>query len=216
MKFYAVVVGRKVGVYTDWEECKKQINGYSGAQFKSFFSRDEAEDYIDQRLKRPKKTPESNKVRELPLHNKTKLYTDGSAKDDQGGYGLRVIYPNGEIVEDYDIVPTGPNGETPTNQRAELFAIKRGLEITEGDLVVYSDSMYSIKCMTEWIDGWQRNGWRNARGNQVVNQDLIKEIYRLMQGRQITYMHVPAHSGIVNNERVDRLANMGRLGRTSI
>jgi ribonuclease HI len=233
MKFYAVVVGRKVGIYTDWEECKKQISGVSGAQFKSFFSRAEAEHYIDQRLNHqispsnPQVVPEKNpkiipaqpvkrkSIKELPLHGKTKMYTDGSSKGGDGGYGLKIIYPTAEIVEDYGKVPIGPNGEEPTNQRAELYAIMHGLEITEGDLVIYSDSMYSIKCMTEWIDSWEKNGWRNAKGNKVANQDLIKNIYQLMQNRNISYVHVPAHVGIAHNERVDRLAKIGRAVRSS-
>lgn len=70
--------------------------------------------------------------------------------------------------------------------------------------------MYSIRCMTEWIVEWQKNGWCNSRGGKVVNQDLIKEIYHLMLGRHISYVHVAAHTGVVDNERVDRLANLGR------
>jgi len=35
-KFYAVKIGKKPGIYTSWEECQKQVKGYSGSQFKSF------------------------------------------------------------------------------------------------------------------------------------------------------------------------------------
>ena len=35
-KFYAVKTGRNPGIYHTWEECRKQILGFSGARYKSF------------------------------------------------------------------------------------------------------------------------------------------------------------------------------------
>jgi ribonuclease HI len=46
MKFYAVAVGAKVGIYETWSECSKNVTGYSGAKFKSFSRREEAEKFI--------------------------------------------------------------------------------------------------------------------------------------------------------------------------
>ena len=46
MKYYAVKVGEKPGVYTDWESCKAQVEGYKGAQYKSFKSMEEAAAFV--------------------------------------------------------------------------------------------------------------------------------------------------------------------------
>lgn len=35
-KYYVVWQGIKPGIYTSWEECSKQINGFPGAKYKSF------------------------------------------------------------------------------------------------------------------------------------------------------------------------------------
>lgn len=35
-KYYGVKVGKTPGVYLTWEECKSQVDGYSGAVYKSF------------------------------------------------------------------------------------------------------------------------------------------------------------------------------------
>ena len=43
-KFYVVWNGRNVGVYSDWDSCKMQIEGFKGAQYKSFPDRQSAED----------------------------------------------------------------------------------------------------------------------------------------------------------------------------
>ena len=41
-KLYAVVVGKEPGIYTNWEDTKEQIDGFSGALYKSFTSMEEA------------------------------------------------------------------------------------------------------------------------------------------------------------------------------
>lgn len=41
-KFYVVWKGRNTGIYDNWEDCKNQVFGFEGAQYKSFASRDEA------------------------------------------------------------------------------------------------------------------------------------------------------------------------------
>jgi hypothetical protein len=45
-RFYAVLVGRTPGVYTTWDECSKQVNGFSGAKYKKFASESDAMAYI--------------------------------------------------------------------------------------------------------------------------------------------------------------------------
>ncbi len=45
-KFYAVKVGRVPGIYPSWDACKKNIDGFSGAVYKSFKTKAEAESFI--------------------------------------------------------------------------------------------------------------------------------------------------------------------------
>ena len=58
-KFYVVWNGRKKGVFTSWNVCKKQIDGFEAAEYKSFTSLEEAEiafskNYADYKGKTPK------------------------------------------------------------------------------------------------------------------------------------------------------------------
>ena len=46
VKFYAVWQGREKGVFSSWDECKKQVEGFEGAQYKSFDSKTEAENAL--------------------------------------------------------------------------------------------------------------------------------------------------------------------------
>ncbi|RSL99810.1 hypothetical protein CEP52_009474 [Fusarium oligoseptatum] len=48
MKYYAVAIGRITGVFETWDETKSQVNGYSGARHKSFKSREEAQEFVNQ------------------------------------------------------------------------------------------------------------------------------------------------------------------------
>lgn len=41
-KYYVVWKGREPGVFDSWEECKKQIQGFEGAQYKSFRTKETA------------------------------------------------------------------------------------------------------------------------------------------------------------------------------
>ncbi len=47
MKYYAVRKGRVPGIYHSWDECRAQVDKFSGAEFKSFHSEKEAELYLN-------------------------------------------------------------------------------------------------------------------------------------------------------------------------
>ena len=42
-RWYVVWAGREPGIYRDWEQCRAQVEGFSGAQYRSYASVDEAE-----------------------------------------------------------------------------------------------------------------------------------------------------------------------------
>lgn len=78
---------------------------------------------------------------------------------------------------------------------------------------VCTDSQYVKKGMTEWIDGWIKRGWKGSTKKPVLNQDLWealkKEEDRLKAGKvNVTWKYVPAHVGVVMNERADTIATM--------
>jgi hypothetical protein len=78
--------------------------------------------------------------------------------------------------------------------------------------VIYSDSEYSINCLTSWLPGWMNKGWKTAAGKDVQHQDLIKDITaRLSKFKSHRFVHVKAHTGGLdelsrNNAVVDKMA----------
>ncbi|KAI1413505.1 ribonuclease H-like domain-containing protein [Hypoxylon sp. FL1857] len=105
-----------------------------------------------------------------------------------------------------------------TNQRAEILAIILALEWAlekhgnldlnpDVDVTIYSDSAYAVKCMTTWIYKWASNGWTNARGYDVANQDLLQEASDLDDAVQelgtVNYVHIPRRY----NQEADEACN---------
>ncbi|KXH65008.1 hypothetical protein CSAL01_12417 [Colletotrichum salicis] len=46
-RYYAVRVGKRPGIYLTWLECQKQTDKEPGAQYKSFFTREEAQAFVE-------------------------------------------------------------------------------------------------------------------------------------------------------------------------
>jgi ribonuclease HI len=111
-----------------------------------------------------------------------------------------------------------PETQPQTNQRAELSAIHRAVLVLEQNgfldenVVVYTDSEYSVNCLTKWITGWVSRGWKTSTGGLVLHRDLIEETSkRLAKFKSYRFVHVRSHTGgeddlSKNNDVVDRMA----------
>ncbi|MFF7636398.1 ribonuclease H [Kitasatospora sp. NPDC008050] len=82
-----------------------------------------------------------------------------------------------------------------TNNIGELTALEQLLASTDAGtpLEVRLDSTYTRDAVTKWLAGWKRNGFKTAAGKPVANRELIQRIDALLQGRDVTFVYVPAH-----------------------
>lgn len=139
------------------------------------------------------------------------IYTDGACHNNgqSDARGAWAYYVPSASIERSGRLPQVEFG-THTNQKAELYAILQALQYARDIPVavcIYSDSDYSIKCVTQWIGGWKRNGWRTAKGEPVKNQSLIRAIDHEMSvavGIRV-FKHVAGHAGVHGNEVCDTL-----------
>jgi ribonuclease HI len=147
-----------------------------------------------------------------------RIFTDGSCigngrKGAKAGFAVWVPdHPSLSIAERV------PADQPQTNNRAELSAIHRAARILDeggyhdSDVVIYTDSQYSIDCLTKWLPGWRSRGWKTAGGGDVLHRDLIESTSTLLSKcKSYRFHHVRAHTGggddlSVNNDRVDRMA----------
>lgn len=137
------------------------------------------------------------------------IYTDGATSsptgEGSGPSGIGVVFWDGENYKEISQYI----GRT-TNQVAELQAINCALEnlrTPEAAVRIYTDSQYSRRALTDWIDNWRQNGWVNSSGDPVANQGIIKEISnRLDKFEDLRINWVEGHAGEALNERADTLA----------
>lgn len=132
------------------------------------------------------------------------IFTDGACRGNPGpgGWGVLLRY-NDKEKELY-----GAESHT-TNNRMELMAAIMGLEsLSRGcDVVLMTDSNYVKQGITEWMDHWKRRNWRTAAKKPVLNLELWQRLDLATKRHRIEWRWVKGHSGHVENERADRLAN---------
>ncbi len=104
-------------------------------------------------------------------------------------------------------------GPRQTNQRAELTAVSRALDIAprHRDVAIFTDSKYAIDCVTVWFINWRRNNWQTAAKKQVENKDLIEGILSKIEERnalkvQTKFQWIKGHANDPGNIAADLLA----------
>lgn len=153
---------------------------------------------------------------------KYELYVDGGCRGNgkenvPAGIGVILLSEGEKIFELSEQCHFVPN----TNNKAELFAAIKGLEqiftiknnnLIKDELIIYTDSAYTLNGITNWINNWKKNNWKTTKNTDVLNSTLWKELDRLYCYFQtffnIQWKKVKGHNGNKYNEEVDRLANL--------
>ncbi len=141
------------------------------------------------------------------------IYTDGACTGNPGpgGWGVVVYFSDGSIHE------IGGASPQTTNNKMEMQAAIAALEFLKASgqsesITLHTDSEYLINCITKWVTGWKKKGWKKADGNPVQNQDLLEMLDEL-NSRQVKWQHVRGHTGNVGNERCDVIARAFANGK---
>lgn len=235
MKFYAVKKGRTPGIYRTWEECKKQVDGFSGAEYKSFTKITDATDYLgwnepaenNELIKKDQDTLQ-HAIEKIKKQSKKKseshnyygkIYTDGGSrntgvhagghvnKTDKAAWAYRIEWEGQEVH--------GSGGEYgATNNKMELTALinafKKVIELGINDkkLKFVLDSRYVLDGINKgWIKSWKKRGWKKANG-PLINKEEWQEIDRLLPNfPDSVFKWTKGHAKNKGNEFVDHLLN---------
>ncbi len=138
--------------------------------------------------------------------NPVEIYTDGACSGNPGPGGWGVLLRYGAHEKEL----FGGEPQT-TNNRMELMAVIAGLESLQKacDAIVYTDSQYVQKGISEWIHNWKKNNWRTSAKAPVKNVDLWKRLDTLANYHTVKWQWVKGHAGHPENERADQLARDG-------
>jgi len=182
-KFYVVWKGLDPGVYDNWEECKRQVEGQKGARYKSFESPEEAREawakgapaYPGRRKASVKKT---DGAIGKPILNS--LAVDAACSGNPGDMEYRGVYAaNGQ-----ELFHVGPM-KKGTNNVGEFLAIVHGLSLLKknnSSLPLYSDSRNAIL----WV---QKKKCKTLLERVPENEpifDLIERAERWLQANTYT------------------------------
>lgn len=138
---------------------------------------------------------------------KITIFTDGacSGNPGPGGWGVLLRFEShGKIHEKH---LSGSENET-TNNRMELTAAIKALETLKEPCLVdlTTDSKYVKNGITEWLQNWKKNNWKNSARKPVKNDDLWKRLDELVAIHKVKWHWVKGHNGHLENSIVDKLA----------
>lgn len=191
MKYYAVRVGRTPGIYHTWDECKREVEGFKGAQYKKFESEKEALAFMEGKKEFvPKAYPKEDEVF---------AYVDGSfnVQDFSYSYGMVLITTDGE--ETFKKAYPKDEFSSMRNVQGEIMgameAIKKAYEAGKKRIVIYYDY--------EGIEKWATGEWKRNKEGTILYKEFIDEYKSKIE---IKFVKVLAHSGDKYNEMADELA----------
>jgi len=190
-KFYAVKAGRSTGVFTSWEQCRRQVTGFSGAVFKGFATEAEALAYMS-----AAPAPEST---DDHAGDAASAYIDGSFSNatKEFSYGIVLFYKDMEIRLSEKFFDPGSSemrnvaGEIKGAEKAMRYCVEKGIS----SLDIYHDY--------EGVARWCTGEWKaNKPGTKAY-----KAFYDSLSGRlSVTFHKVKGHSGNTYNDAADKLA----------
>jgi caulimovirus viroplasmin len=153
MKYYVVWEGRDTGIFTRWADCKRAIDGYPKAKYKSFLTEETArrafiEGYEAYWGKQIDETVEVHfNAPNQPLY--PSIAVDGACQGNPGPMEYRGVDP--KTRREIFRLPVMPEG---TNNIAEFLAIVHALALLKqhkSTIPVYSDSAYAIKWVKDKV-----------------------------------------------------------------
>ena len=186
-KYYAVRSGRIPGIYESWAECKAQTDGYSGAEFKSFSSREEAIGYI---------TGEEQKPFEKSALT---AYIDGSFSKEAARFSFgAVIFYEGDVLEFYESFDD-PELIGMWNVAGEIKGAEFVFSFCREHGIKNADIYYDYAGIEKWCTG----EWKANRPGTVRYKEYYNEISK---NTDIRFFKVKGHSGDKYNDLADSLA----------
>ena len=186
MKYYAVRNGRKIGIFLSWAECKSQVDGFSGAEYKSFTKKEDAEAYMGGNVT---KEEVSDVV----------AYVDGSYNIETCEFSFgAVVFMYGEMMT-FSEKFNDPELASMRNVAGEIkgaeFVMRYCLENDIDEVDIYYDY--------EGISAWAEGRWKTNKYGTIAYKEFYDEIKDRLK---VKFVKVKGHSGDTYNDMADRLA----------
>lgn len=195
-KIYAVKVGRNVGLFSNWADCEKEVKGYPNATYKSFKTKEDATNWLNDDITKQEVIKPNNET-----NNELICYIDGSydVETKRYSYGLVGIYKDQTYLDSN--VGSNQVWSQHRNVAGELLGAMKAFdlanELNAKKLTIYHDY--------EGISAWVTGVWQAKNNMTKYYQKLALE---LQENIELVFVKVKAHSGDPLNEKADKLAKM--------
>ena len=203
-KYYGVKKGKVTGVFLSWDECKKSIEGFSGAEYKGFAIYEEACEFAG-----VKANGIGQVVRQAQADNVSAsadslvVYVDGSYNDALPKYAFGCVFllPDGRIFIEYG------NGDNPQSLKhrnvtgemlGAMYAVKAAM--------LNGYSAIEICYDYEGIEKWVTGAWRSKT---ELTQKYAAAMQEWARSIRIKFTKVAAHTNVTYNELADQTAKRG-------
>jgi ribonuclease HI len=180
-KYYVVWRGRQTGIYTNWDACKEQIDGYDGAQYKSFLTLESAEEAFETAYDSVKGI--DSRILAFSEKEKEKFgkpVQDSLAVDAAYSTSTKQMEYQGVYTQNREIVfRKGPYPDATVNV-GEFLALVHGLALLKkqgSKIPVYSDSRTAIA----WVKKKSANSKMPHTENNKELFDLIRRAEKWLQ-----------------------------------
>lgn len=201
-KIYAVKKGLTTGMFETWEECKAAVDGYSGAEYKSFKTREEASAYLGIEISEMDKSVPD----EFPKDADALVtYVDGSYEHSLLKYAFGCVF----LLSDKRILTEKGSGNNPDSAKLRnvtgemlgaMFAVKWALKNGFRKIEIRYDY--------EGVEKWVTGAWKSKT-------ELTKKYAEAMRNWSgkiaISFTKVAAHTNVYFNEMADELAKSALL-----
>lgn len=196
-KYYAVKRGVTPGIYFTWADCKKQIDGFSGAVYKGFETITEAETFIGGEIAEQKRRIEEDVT--IAEDGQAVAYVDGSYNLSSGEYSCGVVFFFDGKEEHFSEKGTNKELASMRNVAGEILgaqrAMERSVEIGARSLKIYHDY--------QGIASWCLGEWKTNKEGTKAYKAYFDSIGDVLH---VTFVKVKGHSGNKYNDLADQLA----------
>ena len=187
MKYYAVRVGRQPGIYSSWDECKAQVNGYPNAKYKSFTTLEAAKQVM---------APEAKATTEQA---ECVAYVDGSFDQSTFCYSYGVVLFYQQKKYTFSMMLRDPEMMSMRNVAGEIEGAKKAMQFA------YDHQCQSLEICYDYagIENWCTGQWQANKAGTKAYRDFYLQ---MSQAMQIRFRKIKSHSNHPLNDEADALA----------
>ena len=192
-KYYAVRNGYHTGIFNTWDECKKEVSGFSGAEYKSFTKLEDAKAFLGEN--------EQIRLFDEPKERKSTAvaYVDGSYNISTKEYacGVIIFYEGKETT--FSRKFSNPENASMRNVAGEIEGAKLAMQFCIDNHIEEIDIYYDYEGVEKWCTG----AWKTNKSGTISYKQFYDEIKKSVK---VSFNKVKGHSGDKYNDVADRLA----------